>query len=474
MAGRVLFHLRRLAASHALEGACRLISRACAVEESLRTPAPEQPPPPSAPRTPEDFRPLEHSCFQNPYAFYKMLRDDYPVYRLPNGVFCISRHEDIVTMCRDPETYSSTHQGLVPGLSEGMDIEKLGGLMDRVGSLGIIPPGVLATSDPPVHTRERKAAYKGFDLRSVRLLDPMIEELASEMLDEAIDDGQMEFMQQFAWRLPMHMIIRLLGFPADDYDKIKCWCEDVLSVQTGVAPRSQQLRGVASTLAFIRYCWTCFLEAKANPRDDLSRVFVDAVNDPDNPFDDNTAVSAIFQVLVAGSDSSASSMGNALKMLIENPHVADEIRADMDTKLPAFVEEVLRLESAFQGHFRWALRDSKLGGVELPRGSRIFLMWASGNRDERVFEDPDEIRLDRKPLKRHLTFGHGIHLCLGRELARAEIRIALREFLTRTRNLRIDGETPFIASMFSRTLVQLPITFDRVEELEATRRHDAA
>jgi hypothetical protein len=86
MAGRVLFHIRRLAASHALEGACRLVSRARAIEESLRPSAPEQASPPSAPRTPEDFRPLEHSCFQNPYAFYKLLRDEYPVYRLPNGV----------------------------------------------------------------------------------------------------------------------------------------------------------------------------------------------------------------------------------------------------------------------------------------------------------------------------------------------------------------------------------------------------
>jgi cytochrome P450 len=126
------------------------------------------------------------------------------------------------------------------------------------------------------------------------------------------------------------------------------------------------------------------------------------------------------------------------------------------------VEEVFRLEAAFQGHFRWAKKDCELHGVKLPRGSRVFLMWASGNRDERVFDHPDEIRLDRKNGKKHLTFGHGIHACIGRELARSEIRIVLREFLLRTRNLKIEGEAPFLASMFARTLVRLPIVFDPV------------
>jgi cytochrome P450 len=264
----------------------------------------------------------------------------------------------------------------------------------------------------------------------------------------------------------MRLIIQLLGFPEQDFEDIKEWCVHGIASQSGISSAADLMRSRAASLAFIRYCWRQYLIAKKHPRDDLSRIFVDAACDPDNQMTDQLAVSAIFQLLIAGSDSSATSMGNALKVLIDHPELAEEIRGDIENKLPAFVEEVFRMEAAFQGHFRWTKTDTELHGVKLPRGSRIFLMWASGNRDERVFENVDEFRLDRKNGKKHLTFGHGIHACIGRELARAEIRIVLREFLLRTKNLRLDGEAPFLASMFARTLVQLPVAFDPVDDTD--------
>ena len=130
------------------------------------------------------------------------------------------------------------------------------------------------------------------------------------------------------------------------------------------------------------------------------------------------------------------------------------------TKLDNFIEEVFRLEAAFQGHFRWTKTDTELHGVSLPAGSRIFLMWAAANRDVTMFENPDAIDLNRPNGKKHLTFGHGIHACIGRELARSEIRIVLREFILRTENLKIVGDAPFIASMFAHTLQKLPVRFD--------------
>jgi len=158
-------------------------------------------------------------------------------------------------------------------------------------------------------------------------------------------------------------------------------------------------------------------------------------------------------------------MGNDLKMIIENPKLQTEIReglAQGEDKLSPFIEEVFRLESAFQGHFRWNKSPYELHEVHLARGSRIFLMWASGNRDERFFENPDQIILNRANGKKHLTFGHGIHACIGRELARIEIKTVLKEFLLRTKNLQLNGDAPFIASMFARTLLELPIKFEKV------------
>lgn len=417
---------------------------------------------PANPKTPEDYRPLENECFQNPYDFYRLIRDEYPVYQLPNGIFCISRYEDIVKLSRDTDTFSSAHQGVVAGLKPHQDLLKMVHRFEVLSDLGVIPADVLATSDQPKHTAERKVGHGILNARFVKGLEDELEILCKEMMDRFIPAGEVEFMQEFGWRLPMILIIRLLGLPEEDFEQIKIWCVETLNSQSGIASSADLARNRAGTLAFLRYCWRQFLLAQRNPKDDFMGTLVAAVADPDSDFDEKLAVSAIFQLLVAGSDSSATSMGNALKMLIENPQVQQEMREDLG-EIPAFIEEVFRLESAFQGHFRWTKKDCELHGVKLPKGSRIFLMWASGNRDERFWDNPDEISLQRKNGKKHLTFGHGIHACLGRELARMEIRIVLREFLTRTTNLRIVGEAPFIASMFARTLVQLPIRFDPVE-----------
>lgn len=465
----VFYHARRQLLSRAVEQALLWKSRSLARQEA-REPATEPSPPPLNPRCPEDFRPLENACFQNPYAFYRVLRDEHPVYQLPNGIHCISRYEDIVAVSRNHEIFSSTHQGIIAGLRPGQDVEKAGARMDALAALGVVPADVLALSDPPRHTEERKVGHKGLNARFVKSLDASIEVLCKSMMDEFIHSGRVEFMQEFGWRLPMRLIIQLLGFPEHDYERIKTWCMHGIASQSGISTPAELMRSRAATMAFIRYCWDQFRIAQAHPREDLCGVFVKAVAGPENPMNEQSAVAALFQLLIAGSDSSATSMGNALKMLIDNPDLAEEIRADLDNRLPAFVEEVFRMEAAFQGHFRWVKRDTELHGVKLPRGSRLFLMWGSGNRDERVFTNPDTIDLNRPNGKKHLTFGHGIHACIGRELARSEIRIVLREFLTRTRNMRLEGEAPFLASMFARTLVRLPVAFEPVDTTAAPQQ----
>lgn len=454
----MLYHTRRLALSHAMEQALRVNalrlktkSQTTQIKHNI----------PDEPLTPEDFQPLKHECFQNPYPFYKMLRDDYPIYKLKNGIYCISRYEDITELSRETNTFSSTQQGLVAGLGKNQSIKKTGTYFIKLGELGLIPADVMATSDPPEHTAHRKIGHKGLNARFVKEQEPLVEKLCREMMDKFIDKGELEFMQNFAWHLPMIFIIRLLGLPEDDYEKIKNWCVHGISTQSGISSPSDMALHQAEVIAFVRYCWKKYLEAKKNPQDDLMGIFVNAAKENNPYFNDTHAVSSIFQLLIAGSDSSATSMGNALMMLINNPDLQEDLRQDME-KLPAFIEEVFRLESAFQGHFRWTKNEFKLHGEHLPKESRVFLMWASGNRDERFFSNPDKIILNRENGKKHLTFGHGIHACLGRELARMEIRIVLREFLTRTKNLQISGEAPFIASMFARTLVKLPIKFTKI------------
>jgi cytochrome P450 len=406
-----------------------------------------------------DFRPLENNCFQNPYAFYKLLRDQYPVYQLPNGVFCVSRYWDIVHASRDVGTFSSTHQGVVANLRPGQNLNRQIRRFEALTNLGVIPADVLATSDQPDHTAERKIGHTSLNARFVKSLEPEVEALCQRMMADVVVRGKLEFMRAFGWRLPMILIIRLLGLPEQDFEQIKHWCVAILDSQNGIQTKAELAQSYVAALSFLRYCWQQFRMAQQNPQDNLMGLLARSVANSDSGFSDAKAASAIFQLLIAGSDSSATTMGNALKMLIENPGLQQQMRED-ETLIPAFIEEVFRLESAFQGHFRWLKKPTQLHGVTLPKGSRVFLMWASGNRDERFWQQPDDVVLNRKNAKKHLTFGHGIHACLGRELARMEIRIVLKAFLSSTKNLRIDGATPYIASMFARTLVQLPIAFE--------------
>ena len=413
------------------------------------------------PTRPEDFRPLEESCFQDPFSFYKLLRDEYPVYQLPNGVVCISRFDDIVELSRDVEHYSSEHQGLVANLKPGQDLIKTVKRFDILAEIGLIPADVLATSDQPAHTSERKVGHTGLNARFVKSLEDDIEALCQSMIAPILAKGHVDFMQEFGWRLPMIVVLRLLGLPESDFEQIKVWCVDILDSQNGIQSSAELAKSYAAALAFLRYCWRHYLAAQKDPQENLIGLFARASADPSNHyFDDKKAVSAIFQLIVAGSDSSATTMGNALKMLIERPQLQTLLRED-EEQIPSFIEEVFRMESAFQGHFRWVKKDTELHGVKLPKGTRIFLMWASGNRDERVWQEPDKFQMDRPKAKKHLTFGHGIHACIGRELARSEIRVVLKAFLRQTENLQIDGDTPFVASMFTRTLLKLPISFNQ-------------
>lgn len=458
------FHFRRIILSHALQQGLRLAAHFSS-DTNPNPSTDKQQQHPENPTVPEDFRPLEAACFQNPYAFYRLLRQDYPVYQLPNGIWCISRYEDIQAISSNPDVFSSSHQAEVAFLRPGQDIEKAGRAAAFLGGLGVTPCDVLALADPPLHGPQRKVAGRGFAPALVRSIDKTVSALSERLLQPHLTTGYMDFMQDYGWRLPMLLVMQLLGYPESDFERIKNWCVHAIGLQSGIASDAQLMRHRSAMMPFMRYCWQRYSEAKkavirGNAPDNISTLFARNVLDADGVMNDRLAVAAIFQLLIAGSDSSATSVGNGIRMLIENPDVAEAVRTGPAGRLDAFVEEVFRLEAAFQGHFRWVRQDTSLHGTELPRGSRIFLMWASGNRDESVFPNPDAIDLNRSNGKKHLTFGWGPHACIGRQLARVEVRTVLSDFLTRTRNLQLAGDAPYLASMFSRTLVRLPIRFD--------------
>lgn len=422
----------------------------------------ESPLPPLNPKTPEDFQPLSAQHFRDPYRYYRMLRDKYPLYYMKErGFYILSRYEDITHYCKETELMSNK---LVEILATGRP--KLPGktslsAVERLGEWGILPVDVLALQDPPVHTAERKVGHAGFNARLVKQLEDEVELLCDEMMNEFLPQGNVEFVQQFAWRLPMRLIIRLLGFPEQDYNKIKWWCEDGIRALSGTLTPSQQIATGITSAQFMRYLWRHYLDIKKRGADNFTGRLAAMADDPGNIMTDQRVVATLLQLLIAGSDSSASSMASAIRVMVENPDIEQRLRARPED-IPLFIEEVFRTESAFQGHFRLTTKPCVIHGVELPAASRIFMLWASGNRDERFWgEDAERFNMDRPNVKKHLTFGHGIHACLGRELARMEIRIVIGKLLERTSELGIVGPVDYEASLFARTLTRLPLAFER-------------
>jgi len=205
------------------------------------------------PTRPEQFNPLSQQNFKNPYAYYKMLRDDYPVYQMPEqGYFCISRYQDVCEMARNTQEVSSKiMEILVTGKPRDPDF-KGKTPVEQLGEWGVVPVDVLAIQDAPLHTLERKIGHAGFNAKFVKSLESEVTELCNEMMDECMDRGNIEFVQDFAWRLPMRLIIGLLGFPEKDFEQIKLWCINGIRALSGTAPRSELVGNGASSAQFMR------------------------------------------------------------------------------------------------------------------------------------------------------------------------------------------------------------------------------
>lgn len=407
----------------------------------------------------EDFKPLEKACLENPYPFYKAMREQCPVYKAPgNDFYYVSRYDDIREVVMNTEDFSSN---LVAIIFAGIDGETT--MVDQPRSGGDqLPVDVLAIQDPPRHGTQRKLGLQNLSLRYVESLEPSVRAKANAIIDRFINRGECDWVQEFAKEIPMTVALELAGFPTDDWRKVKHWCDEGIALLSGVNTPEQFAQHAESSMHIIQYVKKQYERMRDEPdgRDHFTNALIAAAQDPEVDFTEAEAISMIFQVIIAGSDSSANTIGNAVKMLAELPAVQMELRHDQ-SRIPAFIEEVLRLESPFQGHFRQVKKDCVLNGVALPAGTRLMLLWASANRDEAHYPYPDVLDMDRPNLKAHLAFGRGIHQCLGAQLARLEVRLALEELLRRTRLIVLDPNQPadHVSSVFVRELNHLAIRF---------------
>ena len=409
-----------------------------------------------------DFEPLSKACLENPYPFYKAMRDEAPVYKIPGADYvCISRYEDIKAVALNTDDYSSNLVSIILSTIEGSTKT-----IDQIQS-DMAPVDVLAIQDLPRHSEQRKLGLANLSMRFVQSLEGDIRTMSDSIIDRFIERGEVDWVKEFAKEIPMRVSLRLVGFPEGDWKNIKHWCDEAIGLLSGVnSPEdfSRNSQTSMKLISFVRKQYFKIKEAVAvgDLQENFSAALIRAVDNPEFDLTEAEAISMVFQVIIAGSDSTANTIGNSVKMLAENPNMQLVLRQD-SSKIMAFIEEVLRLESPFQGHFRKTTRDVSIHGQTLSAGTRVMLLWASANRDEREYDNPEHVDLARHNLKHHLAFGRGIHQCLGANLARLEVRVALEQLLARTSLVVIDTTKPQVVdhvhSIFIRELNSLPIRF---------------
>ncbi len=412
--------------------------------------------PTDATHTATDFDPFDPETIENPYPFFAALRRDAPLYELPNGAYwLVSRYDDCRTVALDTDTLSSRMVGVMIG--DHGSTPRLLPLSDGIGT------NALAISDPPDHTRQRKLVNRAFAPRRVAALESNVRDLTDELLDTMLTDTQVstDAMAGFAVPLPMTIICRLIGLPLDDRHELQTLSDDAVALVDGINTPEQVERYARSAGKLGVYLNEQFERAIPSPRENVLGTLVSAVTASDESLTRDEAVAILVQLITAGQETTGSLIGSAILLLARNPAVQAKVRTE-PSLIPAFVEEVLRLESPFYGHFRQAKRATTIAGQAVGEGARLMVLWASANRDHTVFRNADEIDLERPNPKKHFAFGHGIHLCIGAELARMEAKIAIERLLARTESITLDNpEPPHVRSLFVRRLTTLAVTLAR-------------
>jgi cytochrome P450 len=403
---------------------------------------------------------FDAAVVQDPTDYYRQLRATDPVHEVVDGTFLVTGMDLVREVVANTDIFSSRainflhhgdwpRPGLRPLIPDGL------GVSDDI-------PGVLATADPPDHGRQRKVLSKHFTADRMRAMEPAFRVLVTDALSDVGPDGRLDWMSQVAEPLPMVMVARILGLPDAHAAELKKIGYAMVERIGGFVSedRIDQLEAEdVNNLAPVLDAYTHARQGAPADANGIIATVAQAVGDGE--LDDTEAIGIITMLIAAGGESTTSLTGTAARILAERVELQDRLRAD-PTLVPTFIEEALRYDPPFRGHYRVVTRDTVLGDTKLPAGTHVVLAWPAANRDEAAFEHPDEVRLDRNNPRAHVGFGWGIHLCIGAPLARVEAKVAIETLLARTARFHIDDQQPlpYHPSLLVRRLVSLPLVLE--------------
>ena len=302
---------------------------------------------------------------------------------------------------------------------------------------GWVPAPTLAGRDEPEHGQMRRLFDHAFRPSRIKELDPFIESLAHRLIDDFLEAGECDWVHQFAVPLPLIVIGKQMGAEEADIWRIKAWTDAWVQRLGMMQTDDEAIWSTEMEIEAQHYFQPIFERVRQEPNDTLLSDIVNTViPEWGRPLNDNELHAEMMaDTFVGGSETSTNAISAGVQLLIENPLVWDQLKSDPDKYLDVFVEEVLRFESPVQGLFRVARHDIDLGDVQIPAGAMINVRYASANRDDRRFERPDDLDLSRPSPKQHLTFGVGVHYCLGAPLARRELQFSFRALVDRVHEM---------------------------------------
>lgn len=401
-----------------------------------------------------DFASFDFSdpAFQaNPYPTYAWLRENEPIsYHQDSEGECywLTRHEHVAAVLRDSRLSAAREIG---GMMEP-------GVPEKFRRLGALLSHMMLNKDEPDHMRLRGLVNKAFTPRIVERLRPRVESIVDDLLGAVATRGQrrMDIIRDLATPLPVIVIAELLGVPINDQGRFKTWSDDIAVVLDGSVRGSGLPAAADSAAELSEYLRAVVVQRRQEPREDLISRMI-AARDHNDALSDDELVANCILLLLAGHETTTNLIGNGALALMRHPDQLERLRRD-PTLAASAVEECLRYDAPVQLTSREPLEDLELFGVKFPKGIEIDVIIGSANRDERRFENADQLDIGRDA--HHVSFGHGAHFCLGAPLARLEGEIALGRLAKRLPELALDtDDLVWRPGLVLRGLQSLPVSF---------------
>lgn len=395
---------------------------------------------------------LDPGVIENPYPFYDALLAEAPVYQVPGTeVYLVSSWELIHQVLKNQADYSANLTGIIitgeDGQPQLFDFSLFGGTVDAI-----------ANADEPFHSIHRKLLLPQLNTRKVAAMEQEVRAWVSEGVRQLVAQGQGDCVGSLANAIPVKVMARLAGLPVDDVQQLLEWAFSGGDILAGTCTLERMAELAGSTAAMSEYLNRHFALASEQPASGEAQNVLDelVLGVRQELISERDAIAILVVLVGAAGESTSSLVGSAIRLLAEDLPLQQRLRQHPDL-IERYVEEVVRLESPFKGHYRAVLNETRLGDVTIPADARVFLQWAAANRDPQVFTAPATLDIERSDIGEHLGFGYGIHFCIGARVARMEAKIILEELLRQTSRFTLDSDfaVAHVPSIFVRRLAQL-------------------